>query len=111
MGCSAGYILLVRMVFVYFPLFYLEVKKKNHQKDKPGECSAEEDSDNENNDRNLGDTTDILNMVIYSTKEFVIQSFLCRERIKQLNYVSHSSAELMASPEHCMWHQEVLTHC
>ncbi|KAM9567875.1 X-linked retinitis pigmentosa GTPase regulator [Guaruba guarouba] len=39
-----------------------KVKKKNHQKDKPGEHSAEEDSDNENNDRNLGDTTDILNM-------------------------------------------------
>ncbi|KAF1568686.1 UNVERIFIED_CONTAM: X-linked retinitis pigmentosa GTPase regulator, partial [Eudyptes robustus] len=36
-------------------------KEKNHQKDKPGEGSAE-DSDNENNDRNLGDTTDILNM-------------------------------------------------
>ncbi|KAM9020913.1 X-linked retinitis pigmentosa GTPase regulator [Ara ararauna] len=39
-----------------------KVKKKNHQKDKPGERSTEEDSDNENNDRNLGDTTDILNM-------------------------------------------------
>ncbi|NXD66827.1 RPGR regulator, partial [Eolophus roseicapillus] len=39
-----------------------KVKKKNHQKDKPGERSAEEDSDNENHDRNLGDTTDILNM-------------------------------------------------
>ncbi|NWS53514.1 RPGR regulator, partial [Chunga burmeisteri] len=37
-------------------------KEKNHQKDKPGEGCAEEDSDNENNDRNLGDTTDILNM-------------------------------------------------
>ncbi|XP_075577422.1 LOW QUALITY PROTEIN: X-linked retinitis pigmentosa GTPase regulator [Pelecanus crispus] len=37
-------------------------KEKNHQKDKPGEGSAEDDSDNENNDRNLGDTTDILNM-------------------------------------------------
>ncbi|XP_074954171.1 X-linked retinitis pigmentosa GTPase regulator isoform X1 [Phalacrocorax aristotelis] len=37
-------------------------KEKNHQKDKPGEGSAGEDSDNENNDRNLGDTTDILNM-------------------------------------------------
>ncbi|XP_068279474.1 X-linked retinitis pigmentosa GTPase regulator [Nyctibius grandis] len=37
-------------------------KEKNHQKDKPGDISAEEDSDNENNDRNLGDTTDILNM-------------------------------------------------
>nr|XP_021142222.1 X-linked retinitis pigmentosa GTPase regulator [Columba livia] len=37
-------------------------KEKNPQKDKPGEGSAEEDSDNENNDRNLGDTTDILNM-------------------------------------------------
>ncbi|NXV46542.1 RPGR regulator, partial [Uria aalge] len=36
-------------------------KEKNHQKEKPGEGSAE-DSDNENNDRNLGDTTDILNM-------------------------------------------------
>ncbi|NWW47892.1 RPGR regulator, partial [Pedionomus torquatus] len=37
-------------------------KDKNHQKDKPGEGSAEEDSDNENNYKNLGDTTDILNM-------------------------------------------------
>ncbi|XP_065508792.1 X-linked retinitis pigmentosa GTPase regulator isoform X2 [Caloenas nicobarica] len=37
-------------------------KEKNPQKDKSGEGSAEEDSDNENNDRNLGDTTDILNM-------------------------------------------------
>ncbi|KFP10050.1 X-linked retinitis pigmentosa GTPase regulator, partial [Egretta garzetta] len=37
-------------------------KEKNPQKDKPDEGSAEEDSDNENNDRNLGDTTDILNM-------------------------------------------------
>ncbi|KFP77540.1 X-linked retinitis pigmentosa GTPase regulator, partial [Apaloderma vittatum] len=37
-------------------------KKENHQKDKPGESSAEEDSDNESNDRNLGDTTDVLNM-------------------------------------------------
>ncbi|NXG66087.1 RPGR regulator, partial [Hemiprocne comata] len=37
-------------------------KERNHQKDKPGESSAEEDSDNENNARNLGDTTDILNM-------------------------------------------------
>ncbi|NXJ75034.1 RPGR regulator, partial [Trogon melanurus] len=37
-------------------------KKENHQKDKPGESSAEEDSDNENNGRNLGDTTDVLNM-------------------------------------------------
>ncbi|KAI6079517.1 X-linked retinitis pigmentosa GTPase regulator [Aix galericulata] len=36
-------------------------KEKNHQKDEPGEGSAE-DSDNENKDRNLGDTTDILNM-------------------------------------------------
>ncbi|NWU57625.1 RPGR regulator, partial [Dromas ardeola] len=36
-------------------------KEKNHQKEKPGEGSAE-DSDNENNDRNLGDTADILNM-------------------------------------------------
>ncbi|NXC68239.1 RPGR regulator, partial [Anhinga anhinga] len=44
-------------------------KEKNHQKDQPGEGSAEEDSDSENNDRNLGDTTDILNMVIYSTNE------------------------------------------
>ncbi|NXF37502.1 RPGR regulator, partial [Nyctibius bracteatus] len=51
---------IVPMVFVYFPLFYL--KEKNHQKDEPGDGSAEEDSDNENNDRNLGDTTDILNM-------------------------------------------------
>ncbi|KAM4683505.1 X-linked retinitis pigmentosa GTPase regulator [Amazona ochrocephala] len=37
-------------------------KGENDQKHKPGEHSAEEDSDNENNDRNLGDTTDILNM-------------------------------------------------
>ncbi|NXV75157.1 RPGR regulator, partial [Atlantisia rogersi] len=36
--------------------------EENHQKDKPSESSAEEDSDNENNDRNLGDTSDILNM-------------------------------------------------
>ncbi|NXU59241.1 RPGR regulator, partial [Turnix velox] len=36
-------------------------KEKGHQKDKSSEGSAEEDSDNEN-DRNLGDTTDILNM-------------------------------------------------
>lgn len=93
---------------IYFPLFYL--KEKNHQKDKPGEGSAE-DSDNENNDRNLGDTTDILNMVIYSTNESVIQSVLCRGRIKQLNHVSSSSTELLASPECHMWHQEVLTHC
>ncbi|XP_035189352.1 X-linked retinitis pigmentosa GTPase regulator [Oxyura jamaicensis] len=35
-------------------------KEKNHHKDEP-EGSAE-DSDNENKDRNLGDTTDILNM-------------------------------------------------
>ncbi|XP_068011177.1 X-linked retinitis pigmentosa GTPase regulator isoform X2 [Melanerpes formicivorus] len=37
-------------------------KEKNHHKDKPGRGSAEDDSDNENNDRYLGDTTDILNM-------------------------------------------------
>ncbi|NWW21492.1 RPGR regulator, partial [Falcunculus frontatus] len=37
-------------------------KENNHQKDKPGEVSAQQDSDNENIDRNLGDTTDILNM-------------------------------------------------
>ncbi|NWW00230.1 RPGR regulator, partial [Machaerirhynchus nigripectus] len=37
-------------------------KENNHLKDKPGEVSAEQDSDNENIDRNLGDTTDILNM-------------------------------------------------
>ncbi|XP_048145087.1 X-linked retinitis pigmentosa GTPase regulator [Corvus hawaiiensis] len=37
-------------------------KENNHQKDKPGKVSAEQDSDNENIDRNLGDTTDILNM-------------------------------------------------
>ncbi|XP_009078488.1 PREDICTED: X-linked retinitis pigmentosa GTPase regulator [Acanthisitta chloris] len=37
-------------------------KENNHQKDEAGEVSAEEDSDNENMDRNLGDTTDILNM-------------------------------------------------
>ncbi|NWW09868.1 RPGR regulator, partial [Oreocharis arfaki] len=37
-------------------------KENNHQKGKPGEVSAEQDSDNENIDRNLGDTTDTLNM-------------------------------------------------
>ncbi|NWR43511.1 RPGR regulator, partial [Regulus satrapa] len=37
-------------------------KENNHQKDKPGEVSSEQDSDSENVDRNLGDTTDILNM-------------------------------------------------
>ncbi|XP_041891166.1 X-linked retinitis pigmentosa GTPase regulator [Corvus kubaryi] len=37
-------------------------KENNHQKEKPGKVSAEQDSDNENIDRNLGDTTDILNM-------------------------------------------------
>ncbi|NXU94855.1 RPGR regulator, partial [Xiphorhynchus elegans] len=37
-------------------------KENNNQKDKPGEVSAEEDSDNDSTDRNLGDTTDILNM-------------------------------------------------
>ncbi|NWT65801.1 RPGR regulator, partial [Prunella himalayana] len=37
-------------------------KENNHQKDKPGEVSSEQDSDDENIDRNLGDTTDILNM-------------------------------------------------
>uniref|UniRef100_A0A8C3UHE3 X-linked retinitis pigmentosa GTPase regulator n=1 Tax=Catharus ustulatus TaxID=91951 RepID=A0A8C3UHE3_CATUS len=37
-------------------------KENNHQKDKPGDISSEQDSDNENIDRNLGDTTDILNM-------------------------------------------------
>ncbi|NWT53900.1 RPGR regulator, partial [Erythrocercus mccallii] len=37
-------------------------KENNLQKDKPGEISSEQDSDNENIDRNLGDTTDILNM-------------------------------------------------
>ncbi|XP_054147284.1 X-linked retinitis pigmentosa GTPase regulator [Melozone crissalis] len=37
-------------------------KENNHQKDKPSEDSSEQDSDNENIDRNLGDTTDILNM-------------------------------------------------
>ncbi|XP_065597633.1 X-linked retinitis pigmentosa GTPase regulator [Cyrtonyx montezumae] len=36
-------------------------KEKKHQKNEPGEASAE-DSDAENNDRNLGDTTDVLNM-------------------------------------------------
>lgn len=64
MGCSVLYIVLVPMPFVNFPLFYLV--ENNHQKDKPGEVSSEQDSDNENIDRNLGDTTDILNMVIYS---------------------------------------------
>ncbi|NXG08608.1 RPGR regulator, partial [Sakesphorus luctuosus] len=37
-------------------------KENAHQKDKPGEVSAEEDSDNDSTDRNLGDTTDTLNM-------------------------------------------------
>ncbi|NXC08196.1 RPGR regulator, partial [Orthonyx spaldingii] len=37
-------------------------KENIHQKDTPGEVPAEQDSDNENIDRNLGDTTDILNM-------------------------------------------------
>ncbi|NWT28992.1 RPGR regulator, partial [Cardinalis cardinalis] len=37
-------------------------KENNNQKDKPSEVSSEQDSDNENIDRNLGDTTDILNM-------------------------------------------------
>ncbi|NWX27989.1 RPGR regulator, partial [Notiomystis cincta] len=37
-------------------------KENNHQKDKPGEVSSEQDSDDENIDRNLGDTTDTLNM-------------------------------------------------
>lgn len=59
------------MTFVYFPLFYLV--ENNHQKDKPDEVSSEQDSDNENIDRNLGDTNDILNMVIYSNNGSVIQ--------------------------------------
>lgn len=96
------------MVFVYLPLFYL--KEKNPQKDKPGEGSAEEDSDNENNDRNLGDTTDILNMVIFSTNESIIQSFFMQGRMKQLNNNSGSSTELLARPKCNMWHQ-VLTYC
>uniref|UniRef100_A0A8C0UWC3 X-linked retinitis pigmentosa GTPase regulator n=1 Tax=Cyanistes caeruleus TaxID=156563 RepID=A0A8C0UWC3_CYACU len=37
-------------------------KENNHQKDKPGEVSSDQDSDDENIDRNLGDTSDILNM-------------------------------------------------
>ncbi|XP_027748616.1 X-linked retinitis pigmentosa GTPase regulator [Empidonax traillii] len=37
-------------------------KENDHRKGKPGEASAEEDSDNDSTDRNLGDTTDILNM-------------------------------------------------
>uniref|UniRef100_A0A8D2NI52 X-linked retinitis pigmentosa GTPase regulator n=1 Tax=Zonotrichia albicollis TaxID=44394 RepID=A0A8D2NI52_ZONAL len=37
-------------------------KENKHQKDKPSEDSSEQDSENENIDRNLGDTTDILNM-------------------------------------------------
>ncbi|NXX90740.1 RPGR regulator, partial [Centropus bengalensis] len=37
-------------------------KGKIHQKDEPHEASAEEHSDDENSDTNLGDTTDILNM-------------------------------------------------
>lgn len=59
------------MTFLYFPLFYLV--ENNHQKDKPDEVSSEQDSDNENIDRNLGDTNDILNMVIYSNNGSVIQ--------------------------------------
>lgn len=59
------------MTFVYLPLFYLV--ENDHQKDKPSEVSSEQDSDNENVDRNLGDTTDILNMVIYSTNGSIIQ--------------------------------------
>lgn len=63
LSCTAWYISLTQKIFVYF-------EEKNRQKDEPGEGSAE-DSDNENKDRNLGDTTDILNMVIYSTNESV----------------------------------------
>ncbi|XP_032534863.1 X-linked retinitis pigmentosa GTPase regulator [Chiroxiphia lanceolata] len=37
-------------------------KENDHRKGKPGEVSAEEDSDDDSTDRNLGDTTDILNM-------------------------------------------------
>ncbi|NXL99042.1 RPGR regulator, partial [Tyrannus savana] len=37
-------------------------KENDHRKGKPGEASAEEDSDSDSTDRNLGDTTDILNM-------------------------------------------------
>ncbi|KAJ7401087.1 X-linked retinitis pigmentosa GTPase regulator [Pitangus sulphuratus] len=37
-------------------------KENDHRMGKPGETSAEEDSDNDSTDRNLGDTTDILNM-------------------------------------------------
>ncbi|NXM29491.1 RPGR regulator, partial [Oxyruncus cristatus] len=37
-------------------------KENDHRKGKPGEVSAEEDSDNDSTDGNLGDTTDILNM-------------------------------------------------
>jgi len=48
-------------------IVYIYLKEKKHEKDEPGEGSAE-DSDAENNDRNLGDTTDTLNMVRYSTK-------------------------------------------
>ena len=47
-------------------IVYIYLKEK-HIKDEPGEGSAD-DSGDENNARNLGDTTDILNMVRYSTK-------------------------------------------
>ncbi|OXB79734.1 UNVERIFIED_CONTAM: hypothetical protein H355_010202, partial [Colinus virginianus] len=42
-------------------IVYIYLKEKKHQKNEPGEASAE-DSDAENNDRNLGDTSDVLNM-------------------------------------------------
>lgn len=62
-------------------IVYIYLKEKKHEKDEPGEGSAE-DSDAENNDRNLGDTTDILNMVRYSTKYSTTQLFLCTRRTK-----------------------------
>lgn len=70
-GCSVCYTVLVPMTFVHFSLFYLV--ENNHQKDKPDEVSSEQDSDTENIDRNLGDTTDILNMVIYCYNRSLIQ--------------------------------------
>ncbi|XP_025928583.1 X-linked retinitis pigmentosa GTPase regulator isoform X2 [Apteryx rowi] len=47
--------------------------EKNHQKDKLSEGSAEEDSDDENNHRNLGDTTDILNMTSHFLQTHVME--------------------------------------
>lgn len=69
--------MLVPITFVYLPLFYFV--ENNHQKDKPSEVSSEQDSDNENIDRNLGDTTDILNMVIYSSNGSIFSNFFAGE--------------------------------